>query len=107
MAAFQHKKIAVFGLDSGGQAVCRLLSKAGARVSGVTLDGPELSQKEAADLANRGIKLISQNTFQTEQFDLVALGSSFSRSSPLFQTLLKDHRNVIGDLEIAYQSLCC
>lgn len=102
----KHKRIGVFGLDSGGLAACRLLAAKG-EVSAAPAHKPGLSQKEASELRSLGIKLLAEQEFQTQKFDLVVHGATTSSAAETLQIFKKSCTPTVSDLELAYQSLGC
>jgi UDP-N-acetylmuramoylalanine--D-glutamate ligase len=107
MASTISNKVAVVGLDRSGQAACKLLRNKGAAVSALPLDRPELSQKEASDLAKLGVGLIGPQDFASRAFDLVVHSSSVPRDLPLLQSASIPEGKLVSDLELAFQSLNC
>lgn len=108
MPELNNKQVLVLGLGQRGQAACRLLVQAGARVLALdAADTPALRQR-AVELIGLGARVeLGCSQAPADHFDLAVLSPGVAPANPLVQELQRGGVPVMGELELGFQCARC
>ncbi len=98
-----HKRAAVLGLGSSGEAAARLLQRRGASVT--VLDSGSPDAQKAQSLRDLGITVVTGAAADTAKtdYDLTVLSPGIDPIVPLVQNFRRQGAEFIGELELAFR----
>ena len=98
-----HKRAAVLGLGSSGEAAARLLQRHGASVT--VFDSGSPDAKKAVGLRELGIAVVTGATADAAKagYDLTVLSPGIDPRVPLVQNFRRQGAEFIGELELAFR----
>jgi UDP-N-acetylmuramoylalanine--D-glutamate ligase len=108
MLELENKQVLVIGLGRSGQAACELLSRSGARVTGVDRANTQNLQDGADKLRPLGIEIaLGVSAPPEREFSLAVLSSALPLHTPLVQAVRRSNVPVISELELGFEQSQC
>jgi UDP-N-acetylmuramoylalanine--D-glutamate ligase len=107
MLDLANKKVLVIGLGNRGRAVCGLLLRAGAEVTGVDKQDNKILRDAVSELREKARIELGESSVPKGNFDLAVISPSVPQFSPVLAALAEKNIPVLGELELAFQQSKC